>query len=376
MALAASNKLLNVLTFNAGSSSLKYGVYAVDSERARPIFSRAQSMEPTAAGASAATDAALASLLPTKLSFEAIGHRMVFGGPQDAPTLASPALFKRLERYERLDPLHAPASLAALRTTHERFAHLPNVLCFDTAFFHDLPESARILPIENNEPNFLRRYGFHGLSYEYVRAALGDSLGSRAILAHLGSGASMAALRNGMPVESTMGFSPLGGLIMATRPGDIDPGALLYLLEERGQSAAELRRLLEERSGIRALSGGERDLRRLLERSNDPRAAFAIEAFCLSVIKAAGALAALLGGLDTFVFTGGVGEHLAPIRSTIVRGLAHLGVRIDSEANVRHAAIVSPASSPVTVHVVATDENATIARATSSFVRASAERSL
>lgn len=333
-------------------------------------------MEPTAAGASVATDAALASLLPTKLSFEAIGHRMVFGGPQDAPTLASPALFKRLERYERLDPLHAPASLAALRATHERFAHLPNVLCFDTAFFHDLPESARILPIENNEPNFLRRYGFHGLSYEYVRAALGDSLGSRAILAHLGSGASMAALRNGMPVESTMGFSPLGGLIMATRPGDIDPGALLYLLEERGQSAAELRRLLEERSGIRALSGGERDLRRLLERSDDPRAAFAIEAFCLSVIKAAGALAALLGGLDTFVFTGGVGEHLAPIRSTIARGLAHLGVRLDSEANVRHAAIVSPASSPVTVRVVATDENATIARAASSFVRAFAERSL
>ncbi len=367
---------MNVLTFNAGSSSLKYGIYSVESERVQPIFSHAQAMEPTAAGASAATDAALASLLPTNISFEAIGHRMVFGGPEDTPTLASPALFKRLERYERLDPLHAPASLAALRTTHERFPQIPNVLCFDTAFFRELPESARVLPIENDEPEFLRRYGFHGLSYEYVRATLGESLGSRAILAHLGSGASLAALRDGRAVESTMGFSPIGGILMATRPGDLDPGALLYLLEERGKSTADLRRMLEERSGVSALAGGERDLRRLLERRTDPRAAFAVDAFCRSVIKAAGALAALLGGLDSFVFTGGVGEHLAPIRSTIVDGLAHLGLHLDSEANARHAAIVSTASSPVTVRVVATDENATIARATSALVHPSAERCL
>ncbi len=364
---------MNVLTFNAGSSSLKYGIYRVDAERAQPLFSRTESMEPNAAGASAATERALESVSASAIRFEAIGHRMVFGGPEDAPTFASPALFTRLERFERLDPLHAPSALAALRTTHRRFAALPNVLCFDTAFFRDLPERARVLPIENEEPHFLRRYGFHGLSYDYVRSALGAELGSRAILAHLGSGASLAALRDGKPVESTMGFSPLGGILMATRPGDLDPGALLYLIEERGMNAAALRRLLEERSGIRALSGGERDLRCLLERSDDPRAQFAVEAFCISVIKAAGALAALLGGIESFVFTGGVGEHLAPIRSTIVRGLAHLGLQLENEANERNAALISTPASPVRVHIVATDENATIARAVAALVATSSE---
>ena len=367
---------MNVLAFNAGSSSLKYGIYAVEAERVEPIFSQARAMEPSAAGARAATDAALESLLSGKVPFEAIGHRMVFGGPDDAPAFASPALFERLERYERLDPLHAPAALAALRRTHERFAHLPNVLCFDTAFFRDLPERARMLPIENDEPEFLRRYGFHGLSYEYVRSTLGKDLGSRTVLAHLGSGASLAALRDGRAVESTMGFSPLGGVLMATRPGDIDPGVLLYLLEERGTSVAELRRMLEERSGLRALSGGERDIRRLLERSDDPRAMRAVEAFSLSVMKAVGALAAVLGGIDTLVFTGGIGEHLAAIRSRIVGGLAHLGMHLDDDANAHHAPVISHASSPVTVRIVATDENAAIARATSSLVHSAAESSL
>ena len=367
---------MNVLAFNAGSSSLKYGIYAVDTERAQPLISQVNAMEPSAAGARAATDAALESILRTNIPFEAIGHRMVFGGPDDLPAFASPALFERLERFERLDPLHAPAALAALRRTHERFARLPNVLCFDTAFFRDLPERARMLPIENDEPQFLRRYGFHGLSYEYVRNALGKDLGSRSVLAHLGSGASLAALRDGRAVESTMGFSPLGGVLMATRPGDIDPGVLLYLLEERGTSVAELRRLLEERSGLRALSGGERDIRRLLERTDDPRAARAVEAFSLSVMKAVGALAAVLGGIDTLVFTGGIGEHLAPIRARIVGGLGHLGMQLDDDANARHAPVVSLRSSSVTVRVVATDENAAIARATSSLVHSAAESSL
>ncbi|MDH2910491.1 MAG: acetate/propionate family kinase [Candidatus Eremiobacteraeota bacterium] len=372
--MAGARDDVNVLTFNAGSSSLKVGIYSVDGERARSLFARTLSMEPTAAGATAAINAVLASELPAEIALDAVGHRLVFGGPDDAPTLASPALFDRLARYERLDPLHAPAALAALRTTHERLAHLPNVLCFDTNFFRELPARARVLPIENSEPDFLRRYGFHGLSYEYVRATLGTRLGSRAILAHLGSGASLAALRDGKPIECTMGFSPLGGILMATRPGDLDPGVLLYLLEERQQSVADLRRLLEERSGLRALSGGERDLRHLLERGDDPRAVLAVDAFCTSVVKAVGALAALLGGLDTLVFTGGVGEHLAPIRSSIVRGLALFGMKLDIHANEIHADVISLLSSAVTVRVVTTDENATIARATSALVHANAER--
>lgn len=373
MGMAGASDNVNVLTFNAGSSSLKVGIYGVDGERARPLFARTLSMEPTAAGATAAVDATLESGLPSEIAFDAVGHRMVFGGPEDAPAFASPELFNRLARYERLDPLHAPAALAALRTTHQRLAHLPNVLCFDTAFFLDLPERARILPIENPEPLFLRRYGFHGLSYEYVRATLGQRLGSRAILAHLGSGASLAALQDGKPIESTMGFSPLGGILMATRPGDLDPGVLLYLLEERRQSPAHLRELLEEHSGLRALSGGERDLRRLLERADDPRAVLAVDAFCSSVVKAAGALAALLGGLDTMVFTGGVGEHLAPIRSSIAGRLALFGMKLDEDANAVHADVISAPTSAVTVRVVATDENATIARATSALIHATAE---
>jgi len=373
MELAGARHFVNVLTFNAGSSSMKFGIYSVVGDRAQPLFARAVAMEPTVVGATAATESALQRGLPTDIAFDAVGHRMVFGGPDDRPALASPALFARLERFERLDPLHAPAALAALRTTHRYLAHLPNVLCFDTAFFHDLPELARLLPIENQEPEFLRRYGFHGLSYEYVRASLGRDLGDRAILAHLGSGASLAALRDGKPIESTMGFSALGGIIMATRPGDIDPGALLYLLEERKQSPAELRRSLEERSGLRALSGGERDLRRLIECGDDSRAVLAVDAFCTSVVKAVGALAAVLGGLDTLVFTGGVGEHLATIRASIVERLAFLGVRIDDDANRRHAAVISARASTVTVRIVATDENATIARATATVVNALSE---
>ena len=372
--MAGAREIVNVLTFNTGSSSLKYGIYDAQSGGARPLFTRTLAIEPTAAGASAAVVAALDGGLPADIPFDAVAHRMVFGGPDDTPKIASPELFERLARFERLDPLHAPSALAALRTTHERLAQLPNVLCFDTEFFRDLPALARVIPIENAEPDFLRRYGYHGLSYEYVRTTLGERLGSRAILAHLGSGASAAALRDGKPIESTMGFSPLGGILMATRPGDLDPGVLLYLAEERGQSPAALRELLERRSGIHALSGGEHDLRRLLERSDDPRARLAIEAFCTSVAKAVGALAAVLGGLDTLVFTGGVGEHLAPIRASIVGGLAFLGINLDLDANAVHAATISDPLSSVTVRVVATDENATIARATSTLLQPATER--
>ena len=164
MEMAGARRLVNVLTFNTGSSSLKYGIYAVRGGEAQPLFTQTRAMEPTAAGAAAAVTAALDAALPSDTSFEAVGHRMVFGGPEDSPALASPALFERLARFERLDPLHAPSALAALRATHERLAHLPNVLCFDTEFFRDLPALARTLPIENAEPDFLRRYGFHGLS--------------------------------------------------------------------------------------------------------------------------------------------------------------------------------------------------------------------
>lgn len=360
---------MNVLTFNAGSSSLKYGIYAIESGGARRLVTRTVSMEPTVSGAKATVASVLSREVWPDIPFDAIGHRMVFGGPDDVPAFATPVLFARLERFQPLDPLHLPVALAIVRAVCDEFADVPSVVCFDTEFFRELPDRARVIPIQSDESPPLRRYGFHGLSYEYIRAKMGCELGRRSIVAHLGSGASVAALNDGKPVECTMGFSTLGGIVMATRPGDLDPGVLLYLLESGRKNVAELRRLLEERSGVRALSGGEADLRVLLERSGDARAATAVDVFCTSVAKAIGAFAAVLGGLDTLVFTGGVGEHLAPIRSSIVRRFEHLGMELDREANDHHADVVSLPTSRVVVRVVATDENATVATATASLVR-------
>ncbi len=360
--MVASRNALNILTLNAGSSSLKYGIYATDAATARRVAQwndrAAADLDAAAAAASAAAADAVAAGLP----IDAVGYRIVFGGPDDRPALVTPALVERLRALVSYDPLHLPGALAGITAARDVFPAIPHVVCFDTAFFRDMPPIAQRVAIPTDDDPYLRRYGFHGLSYEYLRNAIGAALPGRSIFAHLGSGASLTALRDGEPVDTTMGFSPMGGIIMATRPGDIDPGLVLYLMEKRGLDAAALRTMLEERSGLAALSGGEGNLRTLIERRGDERAALAIESFVRSIAKAIGGLATVLHGLDELVFTGGLGEHLAPLRASVMEPLRHLGIEIDDALNAAGAATISTASSQVRVRVIPTDENAVIAR--------------
>jgi len=353
---------LNVLTLNSGSSSLKYGVYETDATAARRATSWNDRRTPDLGAASAAASAAAAEAIAGDVPIDAVGYRVVFGGPDDRPALVTAALIERLTQLASYDPLHIPGALAGIIAARKAFPSIPHVVCFDTMFFRDMPQIAQQVAIPTDEDPYLRRYGFHGLSYEYLRTAIGAALPGRSIFAHLGSGASLAALRDGKPVETTMGFSPMGGVIMATRPGDIDPGLLLYLIEKRGLDIASLRSMLEERSGIAAISGGEGNVQTLIERRGDERATLAVESFVRSVAKAIGGLATVLQGLDVLVFTGGIGEHLAPLRAAIARPLGHLGVEIDDALNAAGSGTISAASSTVSVRVVPTDENAVIAR--------------
>ncbi len=263
-----------------------------------------------------------------------------------------------------------PQALDAIRTVGEAYPHLPQVACFDTAFHRHMPPVARryALPRAYADAGVIR-YGFHGLSYEYIMQALGAAdraaADGRVIVAHLGNGASMAAVRGGIGIETTMGFTPTGGLVMGTRSGDLDPSVVLYLLRARGLAPDDASALLNKESGMRGVSGTSGDMRDLLEKkSTDPRAAEAVDLFCYQAKKSLGALAAALGGVETLVFTGGIGEHAAPVRERICANLDFLGIRLDPARNAAHAPIISPDDAPVTVRVMPTDEDLMIARHT------------
>jgi acetate kinase len=238
------------------------------------------------------------------------------------------------------------------------------VACFDTAFHRTMPAAARRLPIPARfDAAGVRRYGFHGLSYEYVVGSLGAAARGRAVVAHLGSGASMAAIREGASVDTTMGFTPAGGLVMSSRSGDLDPGVLVHLLRTEEHDADDLERIVERESGLTGVSGRTGDMRELLEcRGDDADAALAVDMFCTRVRMQVGAYAALLGGIDNLVFTGGIGERSAPVRTEICAGLEHLGVEIDEARNRDDAAVVSPDGASCVVRVVPTDEELVIAR--------------
>jgi acetate kinase len=321
---------MKILSLNLGSSSLKYAVHDVSADGARCIMSRDVATSSVPSAAQNATEAAISDALSVAGSVDGIGYRMVFGGNDDVPAFVTREAIARLEALQSLDPLHVPGAIAVIREAQRNLPDVLHVVCFDTAFFRDIPKTARALPIPPGDP-LLRRFGFHGLSYESVCATLGEELQPRTIVAHLGNGASLAALDEGRPIDMTMGFSPLSGIIMSTRPGDMDPGAILYLLERKDVSVAQLRDMLETHSGLRALSGGEGDLQRLCERE-DEDAAFAVEMFVRSVAKAIGGLAVELGGLDLLVFTGGIGEHNARVRDDAASRIrfinANLSVRI------------------------------------------------
>jgi acetate kinase len=299
----------------------------------------------------------------------AVGHRIVHGGPNHtAPERVTPQLVEALRQLIPFAPLHLPTAIEAIAAVSAHSPDLPQVACFDTAFHRTLPEVAARLPLERDLWDAgVRRYGFHGLSYEYIVGALGDRAQGRVVIAHLGNGASLAAVRDGKSIDTTMGFTPTGGFMMGTRSGDLDPGVILYLLNEKGYDAARIDNAVNHTAGLLGVSGLSSDMQ-MLAQSKDLRAAMARDMFCYHLRKQIGALAAALEGLDTLVFTGGIGEHDAAVRSSVCAGLGHLGIEIDRERNMAHQDPISTANSKCLVRVIATNEDLIIARQTRAII--------
>jgi acetate kinase len=390
-----------ILVTNAGSSSVKFEVFGVDqagglsgqlegkiegvgtkphltakSAEGKVLVDRTYTNE-TVPHVPAALHAA-AGWLRDECHIHpiAVGHRVVHGGPEfDQPVIVTEEVLRRLERYIPLAPLHQPHNLAPIRSIMVNRPGLPQVACFDTAFHRKHPAVADYYAIpEHFHAEGVRRYGFHGLSYEYIAARLPevapDIAKKRIVVAHLGSGASMCALKNGQSIESTMGFTALDGLPMGTRAGQIDPGVVLYLIEQKGMSPKEAQRLLYNDCGLKGLSGVSNDMREL-EASGDPRAAFAIDYFVYRIALFAGTLAAALGGLDAFVFTAGIGENSAFIRTRVAAKLSWLGLKLDEAANAGGKQLISAPDGAVGVYVIPTDEELMIAQHTLALVRGS-----
>jgi acetate kinase len=298
---------------------------------------------------------------------DAVGHRLVHGGPKHAaPELVSPELIVTLRSLIPLAPLHLPYGILCIEEVISQFPEIPQVACFDTAFHRNMPEIAQRLPLPRHFwDEGLRRYGFHGLSYEYILHSLNHQAKRRIIITHLGNGASLAAVKNGVPIDTTMGLTPTGGVIMGTRSGDLDPGIPIYLMRQKGYDPDKLDHLLNYESGILGISGLSSDMDKLIQRSdNESNAAQAIEMFCYYVRKYIGALTAVLGGIDMLIFTGGIGEKSAVIRSKICKDLEYLGIRLNSELNEANAEIITIPESKCTVHVIQTKEDLMIARQT------------
>src|SRR5919109_1352413 len=306
----------------------------------------------------------------------AVGHRVVHGGPDHtAPERVEAPLLAELRRLVAFAPLHLPSAIQGIEAVASRFQGLPQVACFDTAFHRRMPELAQRLPLPRDLwDQGIRRYGFHGLSYEYVMASLGAAAQGRLIIAHLGNGASLAAVHNGQPLDTSMGFTPTSGVMMGTRSGDLDPGVLIHLMHDKGYDAGQLDELVNHQAGLLGVSGLSPDMKTLLEqRPREPHAAQAVELFCYQLRKQIGALTAVLGGLDTLVFTGGIGERAAPVRWETCRGLAYLGIDLDPQQNAAHAGVISTPQSACTVRVIPTNEDLMIARHTRALLFSTAE---
>lgn len=348
--LAGKDNLILVL--NSGSSSLKFGVYCRGKADEEPLLTGAaegigqkngklhilssngemlvarETMHESQGVALAALGEAVKEHIPAMPA--AVGHRIVHGGPKLVThQRITPRVLDELHSATHFAPLHIPQALALIASAQSIFPSVQHYACFDDAFHRTMPEVASHLPLPQRYFDAgIRRYGFHGLSYESLVHHFGERLPERAIFAHLGSGASLCALRNGISIDTTMGLTPTGGIPMGTRSGDLDPGVVLYLVRSEKLSADELEDILNHKSGLVALSSGESDVRRLEECacSNDPRAALALNVFAVSVRKVIGAYIALLGGIDLLVFTGGIGEHSDRIRSAATNGLEFLGL--------------------------------------------------
>ena len=304
------------------------------------------------------------------MSLTAVGHRIVNGGADyGTPQRVTLALLNALRRMHPYAPEHLPSEIALIDLFHERAPNLPQIACFDTAFHRTMPRVAKILPIPRRlQTQGVERYGFHGLSYaflmqELARVAGAETAQGRVILAHLGSGASLAAVRGGQSIDTSMGFTPASGVMMGTRCGDLDPGLVGYLAHTQEMTADKFDRMVNHESGLLGVSEISADLRDLLAcETDDIRAAEAVALFCYQIKKCIGAYTAALGGLDTLVFAGGIGEHAAVIRARICEGLAFLGIEIDATLNATNAGVISASTGRVSVRVVHTDEEAMIAK--------------
>ncbi len=387
----------SIMVLNAGSSSLKFSLYQVDAGRDEPLATDLQGKIEKAGRHTLLRvhDAAGRTLQDREIAtpedrwieevlgavearahakLQAIGHRVVHGGLLfNQPVLATKKVFEKLEKLTPLAPLHQPMNLAAMRAAHRWRPKLPQVACFDTAFHRTHPQRADLyaLPWKFHQRG-VRRYGFHGLSYEYIASVLPqvapELAAGRVIVAHMGNGVSVCALQAGRSMDCSMGFSVLDGVPMGTRAGSLDPGIFLYLLREQGCTGKELETLLYHQSGLLGLSAVSSDMRRLLA-SDKPHAALAVDYFVHHVAREIAGLATSIGGLDGVVFTGGIGENSAEIRARIAEACAWLGVKLDSEANGRGEPQISAPDSRVSAWVVKTNEELMMARHVLKFLQ-------
>ena len=384
----------NILAVNGGSSSIKFSVYEVrhaseppgkwltgkidriGQENAELTYTNnrnknGRQRQPVEAADLSAAGSFLLDWLKQQdgvFPLAAAGHRVVHGGRRTQACLIDDVVLEELEALRVYDPDHLPGEIELIRLIRRYDPHLPQVACFDTAFHTSMPRLAKLLAVPRRyEREGIQRYGFHGLSYAYILEELvrvaGAAAGGSVIIAHLGNGASLAAVKDGLSVDTTMGFTPTGGVVMGTRPGDLDPGVIWAIMNKERYDPERLDHFLNKECGLLGVSETSPDMRELLEReSGDSRAAEAVGLFCYSVKKAIGALTAVLGGLDVLVFTGGIGERSAAVRSRICAGLGYLGIELDQRANAGDAVLLSRADARTAVYAIPTDEESMIAR--------------
>jgi acetate kinase len=380
----------NVLTINGGSSSIKFALYGVGATMQAALrgtidriglsgttfsFSDSVSDQQDSHGIEVADYSTAANFLLDWLAqksdfsqVSAVGHRVVHGMKHTEPEIISQSLLDDLRRYISFDPDHLPGEIDLIERFRTRYPQLPQVACFDTAFHQTLPRVAKLLPIPRRfDAMGIQRYGFHGLSYAFLMQVLEQLAGKRVaqgrvILAHLGNGASLAAVRNGQSIDTSMGFTPSGGIPMGTRSGDLDPGVVEFMMQHEQLTTAQIKHLINHESGLLGVSETSSDMRDLIKyESTDNRAAEAVELFCYQVKKHIGAYSAALSGLDTLVFAGGIGENAATVRARICSGLEFLGIEIEDQNNANNAEIISTKNSRVTVRVMHTDEELMLA---------------
>jgi acetate kinase len=393
-----------ILTINGGSSSIKFALFSVEANLRRVFSGEVERIGTPGTFLTATRDyssdidkqviaaatfqdgiEALLSYLRQRLNqakIDVIGHRIVKGGQHLVDhQIITADVVAELHRMEPFDLDHLPPEIALINAFGQAFPRITQIACFDTAFFKDLPPIAQLLPIPRHYLNSgVRRFGFHGLSYTYLVSQLGVVAGSeiangRVVIAHLGSGASMAAVHNGKPIDTTMAFTPTSGLVMGTRPGDVDPGLLLYLMKERRCSIEEMGMFISHQCGLLGLSETSSDMRDLLmKRETDSRAAEAVQLFCYQAKKHLCAMISTLGGLDTIVFAGGIGERSPEVRDGICRSLDFIGIKLDAGKNTDGCDLISEESSRVGVRIISTNEEVVIARTACSMLKLRAPR--